>query len=98
MNSRSSGGAPVSVADNIEKIIQIESQGVQPRSRSEAIVDTIGGFVGTISFVVAQLLAFAGWVVVNAGFISQLPAFDPSDIRCYLRSPHWKRCCSRHSC
>ena len=77
MNNRSSGGAPASVADNIEKIIQIESQGVQPRSRSEAIVDTIGGFVGTISFVVAQLLVFAGWVVVNAGLISQLPAFDP---------------------
>ena len=96
MNSRSSGGAPASVAGNIEKIIQIESPGDQPRSGSEAT--RFGGFVGTISFVVAQLLAFAGWVVVNAGFISQLPAFDPSDIRCYLRSPHWKRCCSRHSC
>jgi hypothetical protein len=44
--------APASVAENIEKIIRIESEALQPPSRSVAITDAIGGFVGAISFVV----------------------------------------------
>ena len=34
-------------------------------------------FVGTISFVMAQLVAFAAWIVVNAGKVPQLAPFDP---------------------
>ena len=52
--------APASVAENVEKVIRVENETLQPRSRGEAITDAIGGFVGTISFVVAQLMAFAG--------------------------------------
>jgi uncharacterized membrane protein len=51
--------APASVAENVEKVIRVESETLRPRSRSEAITDTVGGFVGTISFVIAQLLASA---------------------------------------
>ena len=69
--------APASVAQNVEKVIQVENETQRPRSRSEAITDEIGGFVGTISFVVVQLLAFAAWVVVNAGTFPQLAPFDP---------------------
>lgn len=69
--------APTSVAENVEKVVQVESEALQPRSRSEAVTDTIGGFVGTISFVIAQLVAFAVWMIVNAGTIPQLAPFDP---------------------
>ena len=69
--------APAPVAENIEKVIRVENESSQPRSRSEAISDAIGGFVGTISFVIAQLVAFGVWVIVNAGKIPQLPPFDP---------------------
>ena len=48
--------APASVAQNVEKVIQVENETQRPRSRSEAITDAIGRFVGTISFVVVQLL------------------------------------------
>jgi uncharacterized membrane protein len=51
--------APASVAENVEKVIRVESEALRPRSRSEAVTETIGGFVGTISFVIAQLVAFA---------------------------------------
>src|SRR5437762_481466 len=68
--------APASVAQNVEKVIQVENETQRPRSRSEAITDAIGGFVGTVSFVVAQLLAFAAWVVANAGTLPQLAPFD----------------------
>ena len=46
--------APASVAQNVEKVIQVENETQRPRSRSEAITDAIGGFVGTISFVLCN--------------------------------------------
>jgi uncharacterized membrane protein len=69
--------APAAVAENIDKVIRVENESSRPRSRSEAIADAVGGFVGTVTFVVAQLFAFAAWVLVNAGGMPQLPAFDP---------------------
>ena len=77
MNEPAADSAPASVAENVEKIISVESEALRPRSRSEAITDSIGGFVGTISFVVVQIVAFGGWVIVNAGIVSQIPPFDP---------------------
>src|SRR5262249_14259705 len=77
MNNPAAAGAPSSVAEDVEKIIRVESEALRPRSRSEAIIDSIGGFVGTISFVVLQIVGFGGWVIVNAGIVSQIPAFDP---------------------
>jgi Protein of unknown function (DUF1003) len=38
-------------------------------------------FVGTISFVMAQLVAFAAWIVVNVGKVPQLAPFDPFPYR-----------------
>ena len=69
--------APASVAQNVEKVIQVENETLRPRSRSEAVTETIGGFIGTISFVIAQLVAFAGWIIMNAGTVPQLAPFDP---------------------
>jgi uncharacterized membrane protein len=69
--------APASVAENVEKVIRVENETLRPGSRSEAITDAIGGFVGTISFVVVQLMAFAGWILVNADKIPQFAPFDP---------------------
>jgi uncharacterized membrane protein len=77
MNQPAANAAPASVAENVKKIISLESEALRPRSRSEEITDSIGGFVGTISFVVLQIVAFCGWVLVNAGIVSQIPAFDP---------------------
>ena len=77
MNEPTANAAPASVAENVEKIISLESEALRPRSRSETITDSIGGFVGTIYFVVLQIVAFCGWVLVNAGIVSQIPPFDP---------------------
>ena len=70
MNNPAAEGAPSSVAENVEKIIRVESEALRPRSRSGAIIDSIGGFVGTISFVVLQIVGFGGWVIVNTGIVS----------------------------
>jgi uncharacterized membrane protein len=77
MNDPSIARAPASVAQNIDKIVQVESTARQPRSRSEALTHAVGGFVGTISFVVLQCLGCVGWIVVNVGGIRHVAPFDP---------------------
>src|SRR4051812_49384587 len=64
--SKTTSQAPASVAENVEKVIRVENETLRPRSRSEAVTDAVGGFVGTMSFVVAQLVLFAAWIIVNA--------------------------------
>ena len=54
--SKAANRAPASVAENVETVLRVENETLRPRSGSEAITEAIGGFVGTISFVVAQLL------------------------------------------
>ena len=77
MNDASTARAPAAVAQNIDKIVQVESKALRPRSRGEALTGAIGGFVGTISFVVLQCLGCAGWIFVNVGVIHQIAPFDP---------------------
>ncbi len=68
--------APASVAENIDKIIRVETDALERRSRGEAMVDAIGGFVGTVRFVLFQILACAGWVTLNS---VKLPGIVPVD-------------------
>ena len=82
---RSRDRAPAAVAENIDKIIRVEDEAVQARSLREAVADAIGGFVGTIYFVVAQLLAFAGWIIVNSGKIPWISPFNPLPYPLYHR-------------
>ena len=86
MNAASSEGAPASVIGNVDKVISVEKEALRPRSRSEALTDSIGGFIGTIAFVALQIVAFVGWAIVNAGIISEIPPFDPYPTHCCLRS------------
>lgn len=77
MNEASNDSAPASVAENIDKIIRVENNALERRTGREAVTDAIGGFVGTVAFVVWQLVACVGWVVVNAGRIPGIKPFDP---------------------
>lgn len=69
--------APTSVAENIDKMAQVENDALRPRSHREAITEAIGGFAGTIYFVVLQLAVCGGWMLVNAGIVPGLSPFDP---------------------
>jgi uncharacterized membrane protein len=77
MSGTESDGPPASVAENIEKIIQVEKAALEARSRGEAIADVIGGFVGKLPFVAVQVAATAAWIVWNSGRIPGLAVFDP---------------------
>ena len=69
--------APASIAENIDQIIRVEKDALERRSRAEAVVDAIGGFVGTPRFVVLQAVAFTVWVTVNSVKFLGIVAFDP---------------------
>jgi len=71
------GRAPASVAENIDKMVQVENDALRPRTHREAITDAIGGFAGTIYFVVLQLAVSGGWMLVNAEMVPGLSLFDP---------------------
>jgi uncharacterized membrane protein len=77
MNEVSNDGAPASVAENIDKIIRVENNVLERRSGREAVTDAIGGFVGTVAFVVWQLVSFLGWIVVYAEKVPGIRPFDP---------------------
>jgi uncharacterized membrane protein len=49
-------GAPASVAENIDKIVRTEEEAISRRSRGEAITAAIGAFVGTIPFIILQIM------------------------------------------
>jgi uncharacterized membrane protein len=77
MNEASNDSAPASVAENIDKIIRVENNALERRTGREAVTDAIGGFVGTVAFVVWQLIACIGWIVVNTGKVPGIKPLDP---------------------
>ena len=77
MNQPSKNRVPSFVGESADKVIRIENEAVRPRSNSELISDALAGFVGTISFVIFQLAAFAAWVFINLGKVPGIAPFDP---------------------
>jgi uncharacterized membrane protein len=69
--------APSLIAENIEAIVQVEEEALGRRSASDAMLEAIGSFVGTASFLILHAITIAGWVVINAGLIPGLAPFDP---------------------
>jgi uncharacterized membrane protein len=51
--------------DNIETIIRLEEEAESDRTVTERAAEAIGQFVGTLSFVVMQLVGVAVWIGVN---------------------------------
>jgi uncharacterized membrane protein len=74
---RDNHGPPALVAENIEAIIRAEEDALEQRPLADALMEQIGGSVGTIWFVAVHLLAVALWVAVNTGLIPALAVFDP---------------------
>lgn len=66
-----------SVIENVDAIAHIEQDANRSRNLSERVGDVVGGFAGTLAFVLAQLALVAVWAVVNAGLVPGVPAFDP---------------------
>jgi uncharacterized membrane protein len=68
---------PNVVVENIEKMVKMEEDAINVRSRATKFVESVAGFIGTIRFIVLQATFMITWIVLNIDLF-RLPAFDPS--------------------
>ena len=68
---------PTPATDNIETIAKLEKQFLEQRTLVQRIGDVIGGFAGSMKFVVLHVAIFAFWFTTNAGEIPGIRPFDP---------------------
>ncbi len=68
---------PPFIHENIDAIIEAEQEAHRSRSFSEIVYELVGGFIGTLSFVVIQVFGIVLWVIINLGLTPLIAAFDP---------------------
>jgi uncharacterized membrane protein len=62
---------------NIDAIARMEHDAVGRRTRTERVSSLITKLVGSMGFLLAQLLLITGWSLVNLHVIPGVKAFDP---------------------
>ena len=65
------GKNDTAAADSIDAILRLEEQEEQKLAFHHRVFHNIGGFVGTVQFIILQILAITLWIALNAYF----PAF-----------------------
>lgn len=63
---------------NIQAILERRREKAASASAEEKAAAAISKFAGSMMFVYIHLVLFGGWIVVNTGLISFIPAWDPS--------------------
>ena len=51
---------------NVEMVARIEAAASLKRTRGQRTADKLAGFIGSWTFIVAQITVFASWIVLNA--------------------------------
>lgn len=64
------------VESNIHCVADLERAFEHRRHITDRIADAIGGFTGSITFVVVHLLIFTAWFLINTGTIPHVKPFD----------------------
>lgn len=78
MRDRRNRQKPLPTAlENIEAIARIEQRFLEDRTLIDRIGDTVGAFVGTMTFVIVHVVWFTSWFLINLRLIPGIPAFDP---------------------
>src|ERR1700722_15150866 len=62
---------------NIEAIARLEHEALNRRSTTERASDAVAKFIGSIAFLLLQVLLVLGWSAVNLNLIPGAKAFDP---------------------
>ncbi len=68
---------PSFISENIDAIFGAEQAANRRRSRGEAVYEFVGGFIGTLTFVLFQFIVILVWVVINSGLAPPARPFDP---------------------
>jgi uncharacterized membrane protein len=61
---------------HIDSIVRQEEEALERRSSSERLADAVGGFAGSLLFVVLHLVLVV-WLLINSGKIPSARPFDP---------------------
>lgn len=62
---------------NVEAIAKLEQEALNRRSPTERISDAIAKFIGSVAFLLLQVLLVLAWSAVNLRLIPVMKAFDP---------------------
>lgn len=62
---------------NIEAIAKLEHEALHRRTLTERVSDAIVKFIGSVVFLVLQVLLVLAWTAINLGLIPNVKAFDP---------------------
>lgn len=73
--SRDEGANPTTI--NIEAIAKLEHEALYRRTFTERASDAIAKFIGSIAFLMLQLLLVLTWSAINLNLVRSVKAFDP---------------------
>lgn len=73
----SGSNPPNPAVSNIVTVAKLEQQFLERRTLVDRIGDVIGGFAGSMKFVLLHLIILAAWFLINYRVIPGLKPFDP---------------------
>jgi len=62
---------------NIEAIAKLEQDALERRTAAERISEAIARFIGSVAFLLLQILLLLTWIAINLDLISGVKPFDP---------------------
>ena len=62
---------------NIEAVAKLEENFVNNRSAADKVADWIGGFSGSLTFVLLHVVVYGFWILINLKLIPAIRVFDP---------------------
>jgi uncharacterized membrane protein len=68
--------ASSAIGRNIESVARLEEEFIRNRTLPERIADSIGGFSGSLKFVVLHVVVYGLWIAVNLNLFPGIPPFD----------------------
>lgn len=77
LNVKQAEATCTAIRRNIEAVAKIEESFHENRSFAERITDVIGGFSGSLSFVIIHAVIYGVWILINLGWFPRIPRFDP---------------------
>jgi uncharacterized membrane protein len=78
---------------NVEAIAKLEHEALNRRTPTERISDAIARFIGSIAFLLLQVLLVLAWSAINLHLIPLVKAFDPFPLESSLLSSPPKVSC-----
>jgi uncharacterized membrane protein len=63
--------------EHIQVILKHEEDFLARRTAAERVGDSLGSFVGSLTFIGIHVMWFTAWILVNTFHVGKIPHFDP---------------------